>query len=235
MIETHAKVLKASLQEGLTSKAFEEPWRTNNPRKWAEYVGFEHCDQLTAASLNRAGLRDELRAARSSKAAAALILAWGGMNRRYGRLLFKEEEWTEIVADLRAGRLSASDAYQRFEGLRSAKKLPGMGPAYFTKLIFFLGDQNGRTGFIMDQWTATSVNLLLGNTVVVMDRCYPKGARVSDRNSVRNYEAFNESVLAIAHDWQHDPEIIEMALFGRGHPQQDRWRKHVSAALSLDR
>ena len=49
-------------------------------------------------------------------------------------------------------------AYKQFHRLVNEKKLTHMGPAYFTKLIYFLGSK--QNGYIMDQWTARSMNLL---------------------------------------------------------------------------
>ena len=43
----------------------------------------------------------------------------------------------------------------------------GVGPAFCTELIFFLGKGNG---LIMDQWTSRSVNLLFNRKIVALSR-----------------------------------------------------------------
>ena len=91
--------------------------------------------------------------------------------------------------------------------------LKGMGPAFFTKVIYFLTprDKSERqTAYIMDQWAASSVNLLVGWNMVRMDvtRKSPCRTRkssmsqmalslactVSDNNTAVNYEAFCSAV-----------------------------------------
>ena len=60
--------------------------------------------------------------------------------------------------------------------------MKGVGPAFYTKLIYFLGNQEG---LIMDQWTAKSVNLLCNNKIIKLDSGY-----VSKRNKDNDYIAF---------------------------------------------
>lgn len=95
------------------------------------------------------------------------IFAWGGMNPANGKRLFAlpTPPWVQIAEQVRAGKLSRSEAYNEFARLKSSKKLSGVGPAYFTKLLYFLAPRtNGARpiGYIMDQWLGCSVNLLTG-------------------------------------------------------------------------
>jgi len=77
-----------------------------------------------------------------------------------------------------------------------------MGPAYFTKLLYFLasGTHGVAKGYIMDQWLGCSVNLLTGRLIVKLDqhltwqlqngRAVPRiDSVVSDANSGRDYES----------------------------------------------
>lgn len=64
---------------------------------------------------------------------------------------------------LRTGGLSRCEAYRLFLGTGA---IPGIGPAFFTKLIYFFSPTPDF--YILDQWTAKSVNLLTGNWVVKM-------------------------------------------------------------------
>jgi hypothetical protein len=47
--------------------------------------------------------------------------------------------------------------------------MSGIGPAYYTKLIFFLGDGEG---LIMDQWTSKSINLIHEENVIKLTGGY---------------------------------------------------------------
>lgn len=69
------------------------------------------------------------------------------------------EHVIQIVREMRRHEIvTPADAYQRFYDL---KKIPGMGTDYYTKLVTFLMPAaNGAPAFIMDQWTARSMNLL---------------------------------------------------------------------------
>ena len=64
--------------------------------------------------------------------------------------------------------------------------MKGIGPAFYTKLIFFLGNHEG---LIMDQWTAKSVNLICNDKIIKFD-----GDTVSKRNNDNVYKAFIEIV-----------------------------------------
>src|SRR5690606_3910358 len=118
-------------------------------------------------------------------------------------------------------------AYQRFSVLRADGRLPGMGPAFFTKLIFFMG-QSPR-GYILDQWTARSVNLLFCDDPI---KLLP-GGFVSDANDATAYERFCTRVeqlapiLSEATGQPHCGEEAERAIFSRGGKRAGKWRRYV--------
>ena len=88
------------------------------------------------------------------------VLAWGAMtlpNARYA-LTSYQNYWKEIVGDMLEVNLCRDEAYEKFHSLVKSRNLTNMGPAYFTKLIYFLEPKHN--GYIMDQWTARSMNLL---------------------------------------------------------------------------
>lgn len=171
---------------------------------------------------------------------AALILAWGKMRLGNAQRLFRvpPHQWTAIIADMRNGNCSRKEAYERFAGLRrsaagKAKGLPGMGPAYYTKLIFFLlRDQPA--GYIMDQWTACSINLLCARDVVLTDvqKTWKRSGKlqeaytVSDQNTSKNYEQFNLVIEDLSQRTGYSCEQIELALFDQGRGK-GQWRNHV--------
>jgi hypothetical protein len=116
---------------------------------------------------------------------------------------------------MRRGELTRQIAYDLF----LEAKVAGLGPAYFTKLIhFFLGEP----AYILDQWTAKSVNLLAGESYVALSGNYVAGRNLSDV-----YERYCRDVESIAKELAADPADIEEKLFSRGHPRPQEWRVYV--------
>jgi hypothetical protein len=154
------------------------------------------------------------------------IFAWGGINRKHAFWALENfKSWEYIIKELRQG-LSSIEAYDEFYHLRK-KSLRGIGPAYYTKLIFFC--QPKHDGYIMDQWTARSVNLLLdqSNDPIRLNKSkYFQG--VSDYNDKCVYKKFCCSVEGLAKECGHDdPKKIEEALFSKGGHKKLDWRKYV--------
>ncbi len=174
---------------------------------------------------------------------SAAIMAWGGMNQRFCKMLFKEsgKEWLDVAEDIRCGGIDRMTAYDRFRELRRNNKLKGTGPAYFTKLIYFFTPRSTATmkmGYIMDQW-AGSINLLAGQEVVLMNITKTYKSRhdslyadfsfnVSDRNTGENYEEFCSKVQRLASCLGFTPEKVDRELVSRGGKKPECWRKHVS-------
>ena len=163
------------------------------------------------------------------------ILAWGGMNLQHGtKALSTFKNWIQVAEDIRKGVLDRGDAYEKFAVLRKNSLLPGMGPAYFTKLIFFLIPISKSRGFIMDQWTSASINLLFDSKIIkthVQIIQQKNGAvklaeTVSDNNSKKNYILFCECIELIASDLVKDPAYIEEIMFSEGRGK-GIWRNYV--------
>ena len=89
-------------------------------------------------------------------------MAWGGQGAG-GRGRYVVDSWNarnliiSRLENLRANNLNRRDAYNLF---LNDNRVPGLGPAYFTKLLYFFSPEP--TYYIMDQHTARSVNLLTG-------------------------------------------------------------------------
>ena len=170
-------------------------------------------------------------------------MAWGGMHLRHWKLLWEQRnrEWLDVARCIRGGKLTRAKAYERFNTLRKEKKLTGMGPAFFTKLIYFLTqgkDREGKPAYIMDRWAASSVNLLTGSNRVLLDgtRSWkrPKdelkisyGFTVSDANTSDDYEAFCSAVDRLAADFCLCVDQVDCALFSEGEDGPGTWRKYV--------
>ena len=176
------------------------------------------------------------------------ILAWGGMHGSNRNHLFKREikPWLDVAKRIRAGKLTRQQAFDAFAALNHDGSLVGMGPAYYTKLIYFLMPRQDAApiGFIMDQWLGCSVNLIYKQEVVWMDNklfwarerrgqspCVGRkaGSRVSPLNTGERYERFCSAIELLAEGlglgWT--PEVAELALMSRGGHQPEQWRKYV--------
>lgn len=153
--------------------------------------------------------------------------------------LFEHDRWLEIAQAIRDGRFHRGEAYDAFAILRTQGDLPGMGPAYFTKLIFFLMPRErskAPAGYIMDQWTACSVNLLLNDpSAIRTDAMYswagPEklGSQyvVSDHNGADQYERFCQGIEALAADLRLSPEATELLLLSEGGRNPHPWRGYI--------
>lgn len=157
------------------------------------------------------------------------IFAWGGINRKHACLALQNfNSWKGIIRSLRNKEFSSIKGYNEFYKLRNKKELSGIGPAYYTKLIFFCHPKHD--GYIMDQWTARSVNLLLNqsdNRICLNKSKYFQG--VSDSNDQCVYKNFCCNVKRLANEcgYQDHPSKIEEALFSKGGRNKLDWRKHV--------
>ena len=175
----------------------------------------------------------------------AAAMAWGGMNLRHWKLLWEQRnrEWLDVARCIRGGKLTRAKAYERFNTLREEKKLPGMGPAFFTKLIYFLTqgkDSEGKAAYIMDRWAASSVNLMTGsNRVLLNGERRWKGSEnvlhvsygftVSDANTSDDYEAFCTAVDRLAADFCLCVDQVDCALFSEAKDGPGTWREYVDA------
>ena len=164
------------------------------------------------------------------------VLAWGGLgtSSTNGKLAIETIKAYEGVCASLLNGLSSVEAYTKFYNLKKLKKMKGLRPAYFTKLIFFFGDQSG---LIMDQWTARSTNLLLGKTLIKL-----VGNVVSDTNSeqvygeylhfvaeLKNHLGINSLAKAeeLIFSCPHKHRAVKKRL-GKHHGACSAWRKYVA-------
>jgi len=169
---------------------------------------------------------------------AAAALCWGGMHMRYHKGFFEAADcgWKTIAQGIRDGELSRDKAYEGFRKLRENGHMPGVGPAFFTKLIYFLGRKNGSAdhlqGYIVDQWTASSINLLTGKPIIHLNVLMTPGKQgnpsryvfgVSDANSAAAYEKFCFIFDKLISMCKHSADEIDHALQRPG-----TWRDYVS-------
>ena len=152
----------------------------------------------------------------------AAVLAWGGQNHKNGALCFDhfEAEFQPVIAAMRQGQMTSTDAYETFDDLWKKRPAKGLGAAYFTKLIYFCVSTHD--GYIMDQWAAKSINLLTGQDIVKLSSGW-----IDQCNTAANYEAYCAAVERLADDLDTTGEEIELTLFSRGGRQKWPWRQYV--------
>lgn len=219
-------------------------WLGHNVKDWAYFVSnfsavinSDVMAGLPNKRLNRADLFEfQADEGLSDLQLTICILAWGGMNRKHGvSALSSWHDWNMIIRDLRSACVSRSEAYAFFKEKRQGGFLSGMGPAYFTKLIFF--SHPNHDGYIMDQWTARSANLLgLSPSIEMYGAGVSSGSKfmgVSDKNTAAVYESFCKFLEALADTASSSigPMEVEEAMFslGRG---RGAWRNYVVSCSS---
>ena len=149
-------------------------------------------------------------------------MAWGGQRADHGVMLFNRfSDIEDIVQKLRLGKLNHLSAYEAFDEVWKDSKPLGMGAAFFTKIIFFCDPKHN--GYIMDQWTAKSANLLSGEPVVHLYQ-----SSVNKKNTYENYEKFCSFVEEISARLGVSAEMVELAMFSKGWGEGP-WREYVKS------
>lgn len=196
------------------------------PFRWAEKLGLKGVplvDQLPQESLDRSSVRAICRDfTKPVLFGYVCAMCWGVQEKGPRGSRGVTEAWDgrktieEHLETIRKGNLSRGEAYNLLSGKRKVK---GLGPSYLTKLLFFFSPAEDL--WIMDQWTAKSVNLLTGEMVVRISGGAPSG-----RNKGGNYQAFCEEIDKLASRINCDGNQIEQRLMSRAKPL-GKWRKYV--------
>lgn len=198
-------------------------WNGINAIDWGNYFYQKNLNQSLDFKLTRSELLnyDFIKDLTSEELAIA-ILSWGGMNREHGKSLFKHKEWLDLIEKMRTNEIKTrKEAYELFKTLRKNKKLKGMGPAYFTKLICFVCPN--LKGYIMDQWSSKSINLLFDNKTVFLNN----NGNVTDKNTAEIYEDFCSKIQYLADILNLKPIDLEENLFSNGGVNKGKWRQFV--------
>lgn len=204
-------------------------WRTCDLARWMRSSRLPPVGVSDSASpLTRQSLKDSAGLpAIPDRDILWAILAWGGMKRDAARRLATNEDvWVQIVGQMRSGKLDRQQSYRVcFDAVHSVRA-GGIGPAYFTKLIYFASPSHN--GYIMDQWTSRSVNFLVDGPPVVKMRTQN---HVSPMNDDRNYERFCQVIEALATECkpQVTPDYVEKCLFSTGGKEPADWRRYLVA------
>lgn len=194
------------------------------PRAWANHIadGLGEQFDLDRDRIDRSRLISLAQEASPEKFFLS-VMAWGGMKVGHGVSAWSEREvwYAPLQAALR-GDASRRELYAGF----AAKPVNGMRAAYFTKLIHFATVRSAEpVGYIMDQWTAKSVNLICRRDIVVLDAA----GYVTPANDDRVYEQFCQIVDAIAAELGVAGAEAEERIYSRGGRRPAAWRAHVKA------
>lgn len=179
----------------------------------------------------------------NTKTVCVAILAWGGMRMSHRDMLFgeKTENWLILAEEIRRGDHDRLSSYNAFCNLKKNNNLPGMGPAYFTKIIYFLMPRSkGKRpiGYIMDQWVGSSINLLCKSRVVLMDsspstlgnkkgRIQKPSFTVSNKNDGHSYDEFCTKIEALSNHFGISADKMDRSLLSKGGRVKERWRRYV--------
>ena len=202
--------------------------------------------------MNRGKLIEELSELRSSrpisdkaiKKSVIEIFAWGRMRVNHARMVLPSiMKYQEICKDLVCAKLHPVDAYKDFFVAYHSKEFKGMGPAYYTKLIYFLGDQ---TGLILDQWAGRSINKLCEDQIVMLGNGENS---VSMNNGPKRYARYLEIVAQLRtklnlqrlseteeliFSCSHNDESIERRLGEENHRICSAWRRYVDTGEMIE-
>ncbi|BEV72982.1 hypothetical protein THUN1379_24640 [Paludibacterium sp. THUN1379] len=198
-------------------------WPGKAPRDWAVHVV---ADEVLLARLPATIMtRDSLLGlctdpSTPDEVCFLAVCAWGGMRISNARLAWARRDlWLPLIRGMRSpGCPSREGLFAQFAEAR----VPGLGPAFFTKLMHFCAADKGC--LIMDQWTSRSVNLLCGTEVVRLLR-QPGAVSVSRGNQAGNYERYCLVVETLAAQFMLPAAALEEQLFAGG--GLHRWRQYV--------
>jgi hypothetical protein len=215
--------------EALQTMACPGVWPERNAFDWMRSAQLDGLsDAISSKPLSRSFLKEIAASSNSASDRDVLwsILAWGGIKRDAARRLsLNEQLWVRVVGALRRDNLDRRASYDLCADAVHKVKAGGIGPAYFTKLIFFANPRHD--GFIMDQWTARSVNLLVDGPPVVRMRTRD---HVDPRNNSEVYERFCRILEELSsHLLNRTAEETEQCLFSTGGKNAAAWRRYLVA------
>lgn len=202
-------------------------WEGCIPRDWAaSFVPPSSSVSLPTAPQGRAALRSYCTAQTTTAEECFLaVMAWGRMRIPNAKRAWASKSgWLQLIDELRSSDRHRSVDYSLFSQLRP-NRMPGIGPAYFTKLMYFL--RSKRDAYILDQWTAKSKHLLTNARAPVM-----RGHQVADENTAIDYEAYCAIVENLSGIAGWPPDEVEERLFSCGGRDAGAWRRYVKSNWS---
>jgi len=151
----------------------------------------------------------------------ACIMAWGGQRHNHFTASIKAIGLPALIAALVA---SVNNRTVDFDNTKAAcAHIAGLGISFFTKLLFFL--RPNQDAYILDQWTAKSISLLVHPSPIPLSPLSPNGyLAASPTTTGAQYDAFCRHIDTLATTmggaWVAGApgEALEIAIFDRSHP-----------------
>lgn len=179
------------------------------------------------------------------------VLIWGG--HKESSLLnvlnyFEDnkEKLNEVTVMLREASHSPEEVYSTLKGVK------GLGPAYFTKILYFythaFDKKWNHKSYIMDQFTSKSMNLLRMESKkydINLSQDYLKVKDSLDNNtSYSMYKNYNKDIEKLVQFFQEkgnknvNADIIEVMLFGDSNKKSStpfrKWRLYTNQAYQKE-
>jgi hypothetical protein len=157
------------------------------PSQWANDMRIVHSFELPNDVLTREEVRTICLEPNNDPLMAYLVvMAWGAQGRGPGGRRHVQEAWgnqkklNEHLTKIKNCKHTREQEYDLFtkEG-----EIAGLGPSYFTKLLYFFSPNPTR--YIMDQWTTKPIILLTGKNIIRHSNQGP-----TRQNTGKNYEIF---------------------------------------------
>lgn len=196
------------------------------PSEWVkrlELQGVPHANRLPQSALDRSAVRQICRDPNHPVLFGyACAMAWGGQGlgptKPHAQSAWaKHGHLQPILERLRNETLTRVEAYELF---LNGARIPGLGPSFWTKLLFFFAQRDDL--YVMDQWVAKSVNLLVGHSLVpLVGGCPPR----TTPSSV--YDAYCQEIDRIASRLGLTGSQAEEKMMSHGGRRPGAWRRHV--------
>ena len=205
------------------------------PSAWAKEMGLDEVSDynLPETQLTRQSVKEICQSEEYLKGYIC-AMSWGGQGRGPGGSTHVKNAWKgrekieETLKVIREGHLSRKELYNLFceEG-----EISGLGPAYFTKLLYFFDPCAPTRCYIMDQWTTKPILLLTNKHLIRHANGSP-----SRNNRGANYEIFCKIIedlaekLKISKSDKSTAEDMEERLFSVGSIKRQprgEWRQVV--------
>ncbi|MGF6758099.1 hypothetical protein P3T16_005520 [Paraburkholderia sp. GAS42] len=199
------------------------------PSEWAAGYGIaSQGHPLPSYVLTRQQVRDECRNPdRPVLHGYICVMSWG-LQGAAGRGTHATAAWANRIEIerrlmlLKAGGYTRQQAYDLF----ATDPIPGLGPSFFTKLVYFFRS-DAAVGYIMDQWSGKSINLITGQHLVRIS-----GDAPTSSNTGENYDSYCRVVEFLAAQEDCTGDELEQRLFSQNGlygRQRGAWRNHVRA------
>jgi hypothetical protein len=155
----------------------------------------------------------------------AVAMAWGAQNLKHFNLSKGHGNLRILIDELRSTTEDREADFHRAKDLLG--DVPGIGISYFTKLLYLcrpLAD-----AYILDQWTAKSLDILLQDTPVELSTWGGPVVWTTRENYGKYCTALEEIASLLGEGWTG--ESVETALFDH---RGGEWRNHVRACYDGD-